>query len=138
MLRVTLGREVIPKRKMKKTVFVIAQLFVVGMAAAAPLTLKCSLPDGTPTSDLVVDIEKKTLVWGGFLEYTIHAVDDLYISAFKKSGVGGEVWVLNRTTGDYLRSGVSVSWDSPESFNRNVPGKLSASTYSGRCTKPLL
>ncbi len=128
---------------MRKIAFLIAQLLLVGSSAAAPVTFKCTTSEGTPAADLVVDIEKRTMVWS-IKKYTIHAIDDRYISAYEnnQSRVGGEVWVLDRTTGNYLRASVSVSWESPEAakaaMQRNDPGKISAQTYRGKCSRPLL
>jgi len=124
----------------KKIAFLIAQLLVVEVSAAAPVTFKCTTAEGVPAADIVVDIENRTLVWGSHEKYTIHAADDRYISAYLKNQgqVGGEVWVLNRITGEYLLASVFVGWKSPEAIRRKDPGRLTANTYSGKCSRPLL
>lgn len=71
-------------------------------------------------------------------QYTIHAIDERYISAHSASQRGGEIWVLNRATGEYVRATVGISWASPQAIERNDPGKLSGSTYSGKCSRRLL
>ena len=123
------------------TALLASLLLVVGSSAAAPVTFKCTTAEGDPAADLVVDIENRTMVWATHQLYTIHAVDDRYISAYLKnqSQVGGEVWVLNRTTGEYLRVDVTITWLSAEAArSMRSPGKLSAGTYRGRCSRPLL
>jgi hypothetical protein len=122
---------------MKRFVCVVAQLLAIGSCAAAPVTLKCTTAYETPAADLVVDIENRTMMWGEAVKYTIHAIDDRYISAhhIHPSEVGGEIWVLNRATGEYLRAEVSISWASPQASG---PGRLGAATYTGRCSRPLL
>jgi len=124
---------------MRAPSFVLALQFVLASAAnAAPLTLKCTTSEGMPAVDLVVDVESNSLTWG-ISRYRIHSVDELYISAYLESSdrVGGETWVLNRVTGEYLRAGVAVSWPTPESI-KIQPGKLATDINSGRCTRPLL
>jgi hypothetical protein len=124
---------------MRILVFFLALQFVgAGAAYGAPLTLKCTTSEGTPSVDLVVDVENNTLMWG-LSRYRIHSVDERYISAYLDSNdrVGGETWVLNRVTGEYLRADVSITWPTPAAV-KSEPGKLTADTYSGRCTRPLL
>lgn len=114
-------------------------LLAISSCAAAPVTLKCTTAQGTPAADLVVDVENSTMLWS-ISKYTIHAIDDRYISAHSVGPreIGGEIWVLNRATGEYLRASVSVTWDSPEAIERRLPGKLGTSTYTGKCSRPLL
>lgn len=129
-------------------VFVIAQICVIGSVMAAPVTLKCTMEGGRPVADLIVDVAKKTMVWG-ISTYVIHAIDDRYISAYQNypdgnasGGVGGEVWVLNRTTGKYVRAGVGIGWNTAAeaeyAMKNNVQGTVSAQVYSGQCSKPVL
>ena len=116
----------------------ILQILYSGFACAEPLTLKCTTEDGAPAADLVVDISKRTLSWA-FYSYRIVSIDDRYISAYQENdkAVGGEVWVLNRTTGEYLRAGVGIFMTREES-ERKETGKLRANTYQGKCLRPML
>jgi hypothetical protein len=129
---------------MKLLAFAIFLLLVQVMAAktctAAPLTLNCATQDGTPTPDIILDIDKRRMTWGSS-QLEIREVTDRYITAFKPPSqswekVGGEVWVLDRATGDYLRA--SVGFVSRGVNGRYTPPTLEASTYRGRCTRPLL
>ena len=125
---------------MKRANLMVALLLTVGVTEAAPVTFKCTTAEGDPAADLVVDTAERTLVWGGGQKYAIHAMNDRYISAYlqSQSEVGGEVWVFNRVTGEYVRASVYVGWDSPEAVRRRDPGKLTATTFRGKCSRPLL
>ena len=114
-------------------------------ANAAPVTFKCFDSSGVPTVDLVVDVEKRTMNWGPAARYRIRAVDDAYITAYEdnpSSSVGGEVWVLNRNSGEYLRASVFVGFTEAQverwKKDRSVTGTLTASTYRGKCNRPLI
>lgn len=115
-------------------------LLTVSTVQAAPITFKCMTSAGDPAADLIVDPENRTLMWGGNQKYTIHSMSDRYISAYLNSTgeVGGEVWVFNRITGEYLRASAYIGWDSPEAITRKEAGKLTATTFRGKCTRPLL
>ena len=115
-------------------------LLTVSTAQAAPITFKCTTSEGDSAADLIVDTESRTLTWGGNQKYAIHSMSDRYISAYLKSTgeVGGEVWVFNRITGEYLRAGAYIGWDSLEAITRKEAGKLTATTFRGKCTRPLL
>lgn len=111
----------------------------IGRKVAPPATFKCTTAEGHPAADLVVDIENRNLMWGG-QKYAIRATDDRYVSAYLESQgeVGGEVWVFNRVTGEYLRASVYIGYDGPEPIRKNDPGKLTAATFRGKCSRPLL
>jgi hypothetical protein len=117
-------------------------LFVVAAFStgtlAAPIKLKCTTEDGKPAADLTVDVSAKLLSWGA-TRYRIRAIDDRYISAYLEAGdtTGGEVWVFDRVSGEYLRAGVAITWNSPDDFSKK-PGTLTAATYRGKCTKPII
>jgi hypothetical protein len=125
---------------MKRVSLIAALLLTVGVTESAPVKFKRTTAEGDPAADLVVDTENRTLVWAGNQKYAIHAMNDRYISAYLKSqsAVGGEVWVFNRVTGEYLRASAYIGWDSPEVIKRNDPGKLTATTFRGKCSRPLL
>ena len=117
----------------------------VDIANAAPVRFKCQAEDGTPVADLVVDVDKRVMAWGEISKYTIHMVDDVYISAYetvRDDSVGGEVFVFNRNTGEYARATVFLGFSSPDAVRKSIEtgarGRLVATTYAGRCAKPLL
>ena len=113
---------------------------VMSAAEAAPMTFKCTTAEGTPAADLVVDLERMTMSWG-YKKYTIHSVNESYISAYEQVGneVGGEVWVLDRNSGEYFRAGVNFGWPTAaDAIKHRTPGEIGAQTYSGRCSRPLL
>ena len=124
---------------MTKVSLIVALLFIISVTEAATITFKCTTAEGDPAADLVVDTANQTMMWGS-TKYVIHAINDRYISAYQKSlsEVCGKVWVFNRITGEYLRASVHIGWDSPEAIKRNDPGKLTAITYRGKCSRPLL
>jgi len=108
-------------------------------AQAAPVALKCTDSSGQPVADLLVDSEAGHMRWS-ISSYRITHQNDRYISAQemdRPDQVGGEVWVLDRVTGQYIRSGVAIL---AERFSGATPlnPKLQSFTYSGRCNAPLL
>jgi hypothetical protein len=67
---------------------------------AAPVTLTCISDAGRPLTDLIVDLDARTLTWGrGFFKYNVINVTDNYITAYEipNIDVGGGVWVLDST-----------------------------------------
>jgi len=115
-------------------------LLTANITQAAPITFKCTTAEGDPAADLIVDTKARTLTWGGNQKYEIHSMSDRYISAYLKSPseVGGEVWVFNRITGEYLRASAYIGWENSEAIKRKEAGKLTATTFQGKCTRPLL
>ena len=109
-------------------------------ASGEPLTLKCWLPDGKPTGDLVIDLDKKTMKWAGVLEYKIEKLTPEYITAIQESyqtEVGSEIFVINRATGDYQRASVAIKYSGVAAYEKG-DGRFSADTYAGRCAKQIL
>lgn len=104
---------------------------MAGSAHAEPVVLKCFTSDGQDAVDLTIDLSQKEFRWGAYAEYDIIHVNDKYISAYKRAGnnVGGEIWVINRHSGEYKRGVVSMLGETPEQV------RLTAITYSGRCVK---
>lgn len=113
----------------------ILLLLVVGTSAQAePITLKCKTDTGEKAADLVVDFASNQLRWGPST-YTIFHKNDQYISAYEVPGnrVGGEVWVLDRVTGEYTRAAVLIFTDS-----EGRGAKLRPGTFKGHCNTPML
>lgn len=125
---------------MNKTILALVLFLLLGAASstAGPVVFKCTTVEGNPAADLVVDLDGRTMLWA-IQKYVIHAVDDRYISAYLTSQdeVGGEVWVLNRTNGEYIRATIFIGWPTPDSVKQS-PGKLTATTYRGTCSRPIL
>ena len=125
--------------QMRTAALIIAlQLAGLGSSYADSTILKCTDSGGSPVADLYVDLANRMLTWGPY-RYRIHSADERYISAYQETAgsVGGEIWVLNRATGDYLRAGVGIFWLTPDAM-KTQPGKLNANTYSGKCTRQIL
>jgi hypothetical protein len=107
---------------------------------ASPYTLKCtptSVPDRTV--DLTVDLDRKEMVWGP-QRFAITHITDRYITAIENIAavgkeVGGEVWVLDRVTGDYKGAIVGMFCKEPSCRTGSV---LQAFTSLGRCFRPIL
>ena len=118
--------------------FGIATAFPV-TTSATPLALKCVDESGVPVVDLQVDLAARQLRWG-LNRYRITQQDERYISAVElvESGrVGGEIWVLDRITGQYTRAVVAIL-SSRFSSGRPIDPKLKAVTYSGVCKVPVI
>ena len=123
---------------MKKIIHLIL-LIIPSIAWADTVTLKCYAGDnGERVADLVVNIEAKTLKWGAYSEYEIISSNETYITAYAKPNqfikeVGGEVWSINRVTGEYKRAAVGIYHG--ENAKPTDKGSLEALTFSGKCSK---
>lgn len=109
-------------------------------ADGRPVTFKCTTANGEPVADLIVTLERRAMSWGSYSQYQIHNITERYLSAYRidTSGTettGGEVWILNRINGDYLRTSIELAVSSP---NSSDPGELTARTFRGRCSRPIL
>ena len=116
----------------------IALAVIAGQASAAPPPLKCTSSTGQQTADVVVDLHKRVLLFGPDI-YRIQAVTEKYITAYQlpQDQVGGEIWVLDRKTGDYTRVSLSMGWDSMDAVKKKEPANLAASKYTGKCLMPI-
>jgi hypothetical protein len=110
-------------------------LGLTALANAAELTLKCRTAEGDVASDLTVDLENKTMRWGG-LPYIITSVTGDFLTAmqFDDVNVGGEIFVLDRATGHYERSSVGLMCNDGTCLS-STRSTLRASTYQGNCKK---
>lgn len=119
---------------------ILCLLFIVWILPqityAEPVTLKCVTDDGQQLPDLIINIEKRKMNWGNpaLLKYDIIHINETYITGLEKTfdQVGGEIWVINRATGEYKRASVGIFYNSPEEFQKGN-GSLEANTYEGRC-----
>lgn len=106
-----------------------------GPAGAEPIVLKCRTTDGTSMVDLTIDLDNGKFEWG--LPYTVTHSDDQYISAYQKFGdVGGEIFVINRVTGEFKRASVGIFYSADNIGADGLPkspGKLGTHIYTGRC-----
>jgi hypothetical protein len=108
----------------------ICVLLIPMVSIAEPVVLKCHTSKNHEASDLVIDLSKKVMSWGSTI-YRIHHFDDTYISAYEEQYyLGGEVWVINRITGEYHRAAVGIFHNENEE-----QGKLKALTFSGFCKR---
>lgn len=109
-------------------------------AGAEPTVLKCSSANGTTMADLTIDLDKGRFVWGQ-LPYIITQSSDEYISAFRESDVGGDIFAINRVTGEFKRASVGIFYSSDVDIGADgrptSPGKFNAFTYTGRCGRKL-
>src|SRR5581483_6954273 len=97
------------------SITVAACTCILGIAtcvSAVPVTFKCNAEGGTPVADLIVDLDARQMKWGRTATYVIHRTDEQYISAHEitPDRVGGEIWVLDRKTGEYNRATVFLGW----------------------------
>jgi len=131
---------------MKRIIFIIAvglsfQLAVgAAFATQTPITLKCQTDDGIPAVDLLIDLENKEMKWGTSQyasRYKIIKISDKYITALETQSVfkeaGGEVWVMDRASGEYWRASVGMTCRGKGCTDY----KMSADTYMGICRKPM-
>ena len=119
---------------MRYLVMIMFVLFmIVGSAFAESVVLKCTTSDGRDTVDLTIDLKKKELRWGP-TKYFIININDKYISAYKRTEdiVGGEIWVIDRRSGEYKRGLVGIMFSEGENPEQ---ARLKAITSSGQCVK---
>ncbi len=120
---------------MKRIGLALALILTANPSWSSSVTLKCKTSDGRDAVDLSIDLDNKTMRWGTTYYDIIH-VDDKHITAYERptTSVGGEVWVIERQTGEYLRALVAklfIEHEKPED------ARLQAQTYSGRCLKKM-
>ena len=115
----------------------LALVLIAGQAAAAATPWKCTLTSGKPTSDVVVDVKRKVLTFGP-QSYKIQGITSTYITAIRvqEDRIGGEIWVINRKTGEFTTVLLSMGWDSLDAVKANEPANLASSKFSGKCQIP--
>ena len=120
---------------MKHMILVVVLVLAAGPSWSASVTLQCKTSDGRNAADLLIDLDNKMMRWGT-TDYDIVHTDDKYITAYERNSgqVGGEVWVIERQTGEYMRGGVAELFGEKE---KPKDKKLQTMTYSGRCLKKL-
>ncbi|MGO1001905.1 hypothetical protein [Lysobacter sp. CA196] len=125
--------------KFMRIVALIVAFLLPDAAIAATATLKFTDQSGQPVADLQVNVVAAEMRWS-INSYRITQQDERYISATeitKADRVGGEVWVLDRVTGQYTRAAVAIL--ATEFANgRPIDPRLQAAIYSGTCKAPIL
>ena len=128
---------------MRLLAIVAAVVLTQGWAApsvAEPVTFKCKTDSGSAAADLVIDLDKRTLTWGGS-RYEIRNVTSQYITAIEwpDDKVGAEVWVFDRNSGEYQRAIVAIMRTAtPGAPNGLGPPALTRDTYRGTCSRPII
>jgi len=123
---------------MKKINSLVLGLCLTAESMAAPVTLKCFTDAGRPVTDLIVDLDAQTLIWGrGFEKYNVINVTENYITAYEipNIDVGGGVWVLDRRNGKFKRANVGMFMSENQTPEDAV---LGADILSGTCTRQVL
>lgn len=111
-------------------------LLLPTIASSDEVALKCKSSGGDKMTDLVFDLEARTMTWA-FQEYKIVHVDSDYITAFQAnsdsatstSKVGGEIWVLHRSSGKFWKAAVGEYCDGSDCSSVH----MDTSTYEGTC-----
>jgi hypothetical protein len=126
---------------MVRVLVLVFSIFAVGTCAAAPMVLKCNAtPNGPIIQTLTVDLEGRWMKWGNLGKgYKIISMTDRYITGLQETdkGIGGELWVLDRDTGEYWRAAVFLGWGSMVDLTLNPPATMQSTTYSGKCNRPI-
>ena len=123
--------------------FASLMLLVSTVSTAEPITFTCVSDSYPHPVNLAIDLEKKLMYWGGLsirdpIRYSIHHVNDQYISANRGlNETGGEIWVIDRVSGECWRSSIGIKW-AREAIEDKQPGILSSDTFHGVCRKALL
>jgi hypothetical protein len=126
----------------------VFSIFAVGTCVAAPMVLKCNAVwNGPIIQKLTVDLEERSMRWGDVGRYKIISMTDRYITGLEDQddGVGGQIWVLDRDTGEYWRATVFLGWDSLASLTVSggkpptspPPKTVQSATYHGKCNRPI-
>jgi hypothetical protein len=140
-------RQLRESRAVVKPCALLLSIFAVGTCAAAPMVLKCNaVPGGPFVFTLTVDLEGKWMRFGDYSTYKIISMNDRYITGFEDNDkhVGGELWVLDRETGEFWRAAVFLGWGAnvltPEQLRGTAlrpPETMQSATYSGKCNRPI-
>jgi hypothetical protein len=123
---------------MRSLLIFLSLLFGV-IPPTAAVTLKCTDSSGQPVSDLDVDLRAGQIKWG-IVRFRVNQQSDRYITAYEvvpASRVGGETWVLDRVSGEYIRAGVAIL---ATQFSGPTPldPVLKSYTYTGVCKAAVL
>ena len=111
---------------------IILATLLPSLCIAEPIVLKCTTDDGQKAADLIIDLPNKTMTWAIF-NYDIVHENETYITAYERTNnIGGEVWVIDRNTGEYHRGSVGIYLTENQTTDQ---GKFVANTYSGYCRK---
>ena len=97
---------------MKKLLFITTLMVSTLSNAQNEITLYCKTDDGTTIkAPLVINYAKNIVKWGvGIGPYIIQSKTDEWVTFFAKnefSQIGGEVAILNRFTGEYIRTEIA-------------------------------
>ena len=117
--------------KILLTIFV---LFFSSSVLAETINLKCKVNETNSSINAKVNIDEGFMEFG-WIKYDITSVTDEYITGFQTEDVGGDIWVLNRIDGNYLRS---FNWITCVDNNCEKKRELDAGIFSGNCNKKLL
>lgn len=112
--------------------YIFSALFPM-LTVAESIVLKCTTSDGQKAADLTIDLPNRTMTWS-VATYDIVFEDDTYIVAYERiTDMGGEVWAIDRHTGEYHRGSVGIYYaEIPKPTDQ---GRFEANTYSGYCRK---
>ena len=96
---------------MKKILFSFIVMMSSLTYAQNEITLYCKTSDGiTIKAPLVINYSKNVIKWGVDAPYVIQLKTAEWVTFFQKneySQIGGEVAVLNRLTGEYIRTAIA-------------------------------
>lgn len=111
-------------------------------AFARQAVLKCHSDKGESLADITIDLEQKVMRLGDEQVFSTTIVTDQYITAIGSNETvppaGGEVWVIDRSSGVFKRVGIGMFYT--DRHNGAPPEGPNLQTYlmSGRCNRPLL
>jgi hypothetical protein len=116
----------------------ITATFAVGTARANAMVFKCNATwDGPITQTITVDLVERWMKWGQTGNpYKIISLNERYITGLQDEGEkpGGELWVMDRLSGEYWRAGVSLG---RTALTPEPTEAMSSNTYHGKCTESL-
>ena len=120
-----------------KNFLIIFILFFSSLLYAETVNLKCKVNESNSNVNAKINIDEGFMEFG-WIKYNITSVTETYITGIyieEDDNVGGDIWVLNRIEGTYLRS---YNWLSCVDDNCKKKRQLSSGVYSGSCKKKLL
>lgn len=117
---------------MRRLVFAFVLTFLwLPPVFAEPVLLKCRTQEGRDAANLIVDVENQRMEWGSSM-YDIRRMNSEYLTGYTDGfDVGGEVFVIHRSTGEYWRAAVTAFCQDAECNTT----KLGTGTYRGRCVR---
>jgi hypothetical protein len=111
------------------SVLFFINLFFAKAVSANPVKLSCTTDNGRSAGTVVVDLDANTLIHGTAPPLKITSAGGEYIVAINSWDSGGQVWLIEKSTGRYAMGSAGIYCESEQCKNE----KISGFTMEGVC-----